>query len=209
MIYAFLAVGSFWFWTLLVGLAIMEIVIVDREKAGVASGILIGSVILLAAITDFNPFAYVVEHPAKIATWAVLYFVLGIVYGWIKWKFYLLAAHDCYREFRSDFLHTRKIAPDAPASDIPAQTRRELHRVAVAGNYKPIALRNKARIVLWMTYWPFSAIWTLFNDPVRRMYQWVYGRLLTSYQAMADRQFRAYSDDFVEPIEPVGAAEQQ
>lgn len=34
--------------------------------------------------------------------------------------------------------------------------------------------KNKGRIISWMTYWPWSMLWTLLNDPIRRIMKHIY-----------------------------------
>jgi len=54
---------------------------------------------------------------------------------------------------------------------------------------KPLVSRNKGRIVAWMTYWPWSGLWTLINDPVRRTFRFLYRRISTTLQRMSDKMF--------------------
>lgn len=37
--------------------------------------------------------------------------------------------------------------------------------------YKPNPRKNKGRIMMWMMYWPWSFIWTIINDPIKRMFK--------------------------------------
>lgn len=56
-------------------------------------------------------------------------------------------------------------------------------------SYMPEVKKHKSLILTWMFYWPFSAIWTVVNDPIRRVFQRVYVGLETVYQRITDRAF--------------------
>lgn len=32
-------------------------------------------------------------------------------------------------------------------------------------------------LLLWMTYWPWSMIWTIINDPIRRAFRAIYSKI--------------------------------
>jgi hypothetical protein len=55
---------------------------------------------------------------------------------------------------------------------------------------KPSVSRCKSQIITWMTYWPWSALWTLINDPVRRFFCWAYEQLSGTLQAISNRAFQ-------------------
>jgi len=54
---------------------------------------------------------------------------------------------------------------------------------------KPKASNNKARITSWGTFWPFSMVGTIINDPLRRLWNFLWGQLKALYQRMADHLF--------------------
>lgn len=39
-------------------------------------------------------------------------------------------------------------------------------------------LYNMPRILMWCVYWPFSMLWTLINDPIRKMFQFLVVKVL-------------------------------
>lgn len=48
---------------------------------------------------------------------------------------------------------------------------------------------NKERIFGWLFYWPLSASWTVLNDPIRRIFNFVYNRISGSLQRMSDKMY--------------------
>lgn len=54
---------------------------------------------------------------------------------------------------------------------------------------------NKGRIIFWMSYWPFSAVWTIINDPITRFYRFVYHRIGDMLAGISNRMFSKYKND--------------
>ncbi len=55
---------------------------------------------------------------------------------------------------------------------------------------KPMAASNKAKITAWMIFWPFSMVGTVLNDPVKRIFTFLFGRFKHLYQKMSDGVFK-------------------
>ena len=55
--------------------------------------------------------------------------------------------------------------------------------------YKPRPNKHKARILTWMTYWPFSFIWTMLNDPIKRLMKAIYYKIAGFLTRISDRIF--------------------
>ena len=69
----------------------------------------------------------------------------------------------------------------------------------------PKAHDHKGDILMWMTYWPFSSLWTLINDPIRKIFRTIYTNIASSLQAISDRMFKTATAD----LEMAKAAEEQ
>jgi hypothetical protein len=59
---------------------------------------------------------------------------------------------------------------------------------------KPIASDNKAKIVAWICYWPWSLVGTFINDPLRRFVEFMFRSLRALYQRMSDKIFTDFPD---------------
>lgn len=60
---------------------------------------------------------------------------------------------------------------------------------------RPLAIKNKGRIIFWMSYWPCSALWTLINDPITRAYRFIWHRLGATFENMSKAMFAKYQDE--------------
>lgn len=61
-------------------------------------------------------------------------------------------------------------------------------------NVRPRAAKNKARITSWAIFWPFSMVGTIVNDPLRRLWNLIWGWVKGLYQKMADKMLAAHPE---------------
>lgn len=54
--------------------------------------------------------------------------------------------------------------------------------------------QNKSRIIAWMSYWPPSALWTLINDPVKRLFNNLFRKFEKVYQRIFNNVFKEPSN---------------
>jgi hypothetical protein len=65
------------------------------------------------------------------------------------------------------------------------------------GHYSaPSPHKNKGRILMWMAYWPFSATWTLINDPLKHFWRWAYTSILGMLEGISNGMFASVENDF-------------
>ena len=55
---------------------------------------------------------------------------------------------------------------------------------------KPKANDNKATIIMWMSYWPLSAIWFIVADMIKEMFNYIYDQLGGYFQRVSDEKFK-------------------
>lgn len=165
--------GTIWFWLVLTGTLGLIIYFLESAlyssqdtgggvKATITLGLFIGAYYLFGSHEHiFGILQYIKLHTGTIIGLFALYLILGVVWAVVKWYFYLLNK----REYLSGRLEASSI------SDIDY--------------YIPVAKENKARIMSWMMYWPFSGVWTLINDPVRKAFQLVYRNIENFFDKMS------------------------
>lgn len=101
-----------------------------------------------------NIFSYIVSSPKIIFSWFVVYIGVGIIWGFIKWYF---------------FLHKQ----------IEKETERlsKGYVLEHSSVFIPTARDNKWRIMSWMMYWPFSALWTALDQPLKYAFNYVFSKI--------------------------------
>jgi hypothetical protein len=55
---------------------------------------------------------------------------------------------------------------------------------------RPRAAKNKYRITAWASFWPFSVVGTLLNDPVRRFFHFLFDQFKALYERVSNFVFR-------------------
>lgn len=189
------AVGSLAFWILFVLADVIVVALIDHQKWGWSAITLFFTALTLAFLGDFNLIVFVRANPGHALYLLGLYFIIGAVWSVLKWYFFLLREREDYDKRRADFLKYRglsansKITPELKADFIKklgATTRPSVHN-------------HKSQVMGWLVYWPWSALWTLINDPIRRIWEWMFRGLRSIYETVAAHVYRGVEEDLRQP----------
>jgi hypothetical protein len=214
MLLGFLAFGGLWFWLVTAAFVIAMLAFIEYEKPIVATCNVVLFALVMMAFSDISPsMEWVKSNLITIAEWIGLYFVIGIVWAVVKWAFFLMNQRDIYEarrvaflkekeaDRRRDWSYKAKPGEEEPAAfAIPIvidDTTRPAFIKSLGGKFPPMPQDNKSRILLWMGYWPFSATWTLINDPLKRAWRFAYHRILGLLEGMSRAMFSKYDEDLV------------
>lgn len=199
-------VGSLWFWLLLVVEAIVLIVLLEWDQGAIATLTLVATLLGLQLLGDVNLFGYAIDQPWTVLLGAVGYFVAGAGWTIAKWWFYVHEQRAWYNELRGAFLRVHGLDPRSPMpvslqalwQQCLTRARKERRPLDV----HPLAAGHKARILRWMSYWPWSALFTLLKDPVRKAFLSLYHHLADYLQEISDRTFQGVEADLPADDEP-------
>lgn len=184
-----IAIGSIGFW---IGLAVFGIIISelsDRDKG--INATIVAIIVFLGWfwLENIDPARWIAENP-KIAILAILgYIVTGVLWGVLKWWLYCIGVRRNIEALAKEFRQQYKLGPDA---DIQKEWQSYLWRHTSSDSIEPSAHKNKSRIILWMSYWPCSMLWTLINDPVRRIFLYEYYLLGKLFQDISNAIFKDF-----------------
>ena len=158
---AFLAFGSFWFWAIFVVASVLILIAAEKGSGVGATATLIVTMALLFffgnGVSFGNFFQYCISHPWLTMGTILCYFVFGICWAILKWYFFLIKKRDEVIDEKPTYI------------------------------YIPQVKQHKSEITIWMVYWPYSAIWTLLDVPIKRAYLFVYHRIAGALQNMANK----------------------
>lgn len=158
-------------------------------------------------------FAFIKENAGNFALGFGVYLVVGVVWSFMKWFSTLRRVADQVIESKERFIAYMKsnrnvVVPECFLEDEyedGPDLRQEFAKwcgwfngVAAAGitkeeiieNVRPKAARNKASITGWIAFWPLSAVWTLIDDPVRRLIDYIFARFKNLYELMSKSVFK-------------------
>jgi len=144
-----------------------------ENNHGVLAGFIIGGLLTgFQLFSSYQPLSFIVNDPLK-AIWITgAYFLVGFVYMYVKWAF---VAH---RASNDKALWNGK--------DVG-------NRYYYNGSSKSIPFKVsewKSELLTWFSLWPFSAAWTLLNDPIRIIFDTVYAWSSKRLQSISDSFFK-------------------
>jgi hypothetical protein len=60
----------------------------------------------------------------------------------------------------------------------------------ISFEFKPDPRHHKGQILMWMTYWPWSFVWTMINDPIKKAFKAIYYRIVDSLKSISESSFK-------------------
>src|ERR1035437_5071120 len=186
----------------LIGIMVVAVVLTEVEKFGWATALLLLTVVSFDFFHVLPVLEWVASHSTQSILLALVYVVVGVLWSFGKWFSFLIQFRDKFREQKVAFLTYKKLDTTGP---IPALLLEEFQTQLYNGSRsrsrysreginaltdKPRASNNKARIVSWMSLWPCSMIGTLLNDPIRRVFNFLFNQFKNLYQKMSDHVLR-------------------
>lgn len=190
----FLIVGTIWFWLFLLagsGLIVyfLESALVKRSDTGggiwatlCIVGLFVVYYFLGSSEHILSLLSYIKTHPFTIIAGAIGYLLLGVTWSIFKWTFFVLKKMNNL--------------------DDELKNNASTYKIASIDSYTPHARDNKARIISWMTYWPFSGLWMLINDPIRKAFQHIYRSIEGYFEAISVKIFAGLKEKYALKREP-------
>lgn len=211
-----LAFGSFWFWAAFLIVSFFIIVFLENEKRTGATLLTLVAIAAIIGLGNMGVFTWIAAHPLLLLGYIGGYIAVGAGYGFLKWWLLLSDTARKYRAKRTAWLE-RQVETVQPErkSDYKEALRTGKLMGRVKSNWikyfsdvyeyrnlkKPLVSRNKGKIIGWMTYWPWSGLWMLINDPIRRIFRYLYEHISGLLQRMSDRIFADIDDELEEEKE--------
>lgn len=192
------------FLAVLLVLFVVETVLTETENFGWATVSLIlfgvGSVLCGHWFHTYSVVDFVRDNGVWTLAYVGGYLAVGVIWSFAKWFSYLMSFRDTFREQKDAFIKSRGLNPEI---GVPPNLQDEFrkfvsdnvgwtnpHRSQLTLLERPRATKNKARITAWASFWPFSFVGTLLNDPVRRLINFLFNQFKALYQRMSDWIFR-------------------
>ena len=197
------AYPGLYFWILIAAASLALLSFMENEKGLLATVTVVATVCLLHYFGGKHIFGYVAQHKLQILYFSLAYFGLGVFWGINKWWFFVRRERARYDHAYERFNVDRKSIEEhrRTKSEIPwnlAKTERLTWADCVkAGNYddcafiyKPNYKKHKGKLLMWMTYWPWSFLWTMMDDPVKKLFNAAIDAVRSVLDRISDRAFR-------------------
>lgn len=201
-----LAVGGLLFWILIIIVGLVLFVVVANERPGWATISVVATLLLLAWLGDFNLWTVITHNPLWAVALFFAYVALGVGWSFWKWWFFVTDKRDKFLELKAEY---ERVTKDG-RSKTETITSDEYNRLYYSLDHlcremelskKPRAKDNKARILTWTIWWPWSFIWTLVDDPLKKFFKYIYKKLQATYQKIADSIYKGV-DENIPPLPP-------
>lgn len=144
--------------------------------------------------------------------YCVLYFFIGTVWAFARWFLHLLNVRTSFVDFKLAFMYDNKITDTDVKSwggtavcefakqiqrrfrtyvnyDVPVDHKDLFDPAEITHAIKPVAARNKSNICQWIVFWPVSCVWTVIDDPIRRLVRFIFNSIKSTLQRMSDSIF--------------------
>lgn len=195
--------------TLIVGLAVLFVVfcvacvLMETEKFGWATLTLILTLVGVQVfhVGGLDLLAFAREHLVQTLLYVGGYLVVGVVWSFIKWFSFLMGFRDEFKQGKAAFLNGLKLNPEGQVPENELDNFHSFMQKWKYGGYygndlsmRPRAAKNKARITAWMAFWPYSVVGTILNDPIRRVFNWLFNGFKALYQKMSDAIFAKHTE---------------
>ncbi len=195
----FILFGGMAFWVISILIGIAFIWCIEFDRSGSAVLMILATYFFLWGGVGINPAIFAWNNPMTTFIYIGGYFLGGTVWSIVKWYFYLLRRRDEAKKVRIYFDANESALNQAwKSSDgeftfanwMNASGRHDSSRYEYRDkHYPPMAMQHKGDILFWASYWPFSAFWTLLNDPIRRLWNAIYSVLGGFLQRISNKVF--------------------
>jgi len=210
-----LLVGTFWFWIFLGVVFAVVTILEEFEKAGWAFFALVLGCGIMHLCGNADILGYAWHHPLWVLGWVISYFAGGVLWSMVKWRSYCRNQREKYNDLKEAWLESKGVrgSKRVPGRLVPeweaflkkkegscwgnsSIAGMEMTLEEVKADEGPRFRNHKGRCLNWMCYWPCSAVWTMFNDPVRKLFRQAMTSLKGVYESIAKNSFAGVSDDF-------------
>jgi hypothetical protein len=179
------------FWLIIIAaIYVAATILMELESFGWTTVLLIASVVGAQVFHIVNIWSYASTHALTTLVYVGAYVGIGVVWSFVKWFSFLMAFRDEFRKVKETYLLVKDLR--SPDGHHPLDFASYVKYKGFRGNplsEKPLASFNKSRIISWMGLWPCSVIGTLLNDPVRRIFNFLFHNFKALYQKMSDAIF--------------------
>ena len=192
-----LTVGGLFFWLFAALVVIGLTSSVHNEKPGVGFILVIAALVALQFTSDFKPFTWVMANPGLFGLGVLAYIGIAVVWTFAKWYMFSVAAKECYADFRKTWIENLKRPFDVVTDKAALASSFGNfygYRQRFGNAVPPSPSENKGRIMLWMIFWPIDMIWSTINDPVVRIFRWIYQRIAGSLSHIARGRFTGFEE---------------
>jgi prepilin signal peptidase PulO-like enzyme (type II secretory pathway) len=182
--------GTAWFYGLMALACVLLFTALDHDSGVGATATLLSVATLEQLFGDVKVFTYIRENPLLAVGFLAVYFLAGTLWSIGKWWFYVREERSKYDTEKAHFLRRAGVDGDV----IPTSMKKEW---ADEAPDRPSAKTSKAKIMQWMSFWPWSMVWTLVNDPIKKAFKAIFTGIQSLLTKIVNSVYKDTEADFV------------
>lgn len=172
-------------------IAIFLTIATEIEWFGWTTITILGCVAAVQFFHIFDILLFAKTNVIQTLSYVISYIAIGVVWSFVKWFSFLVNERNKNREWLKGELKRTDRSWSRPVLNIPQ------------------AADNKGRIIAWISYWPFSFIGTLLNDPFKKAINFIFNQFKSLYQRMANSLYKEDIDSLNNTIEILRLKEEE
>lgn len=196
------AFGTLGFWLTFAIITVLAVAFLEFEKNFFALISIFATFTFLHYAGAWDVVGFAKEHQWAMALYFLGYFAAGAVWSLVKWKLFVNRSGELYKDKRGEFAGRRGLSVDAEFT-----LEQKMEWKSVVDNYHShnadldlgisgfsndcnknvdamaavVVDACKGRILAWIGYWPWSLLWTVVDDPIRKIGRKIYRTLKGLY----------------------------
>jgi len=144
--------------------------------------------------TTVDVFSFVKDNVLWAALGVLSYFVIGTLWSVLKWWSYVKGERRKYDEMVEKYEKKIYNRPMKEWDDTQLasfkQDIRNRYSPSERVELHPQVREHKEDIFLWISFWVFSAFWTIIDDPIRRICKGIYNLIGKQLQKISDNAWQ-------------------
>ena len=180
-------------WALVISIAFIlaELLFVSFDKPGWTFSIFVAYAVEMAVFQNINLATFIWAHPVDVAQFAIMYFVVGGLYSvlkfWANAREKLREVRDIKKMYLEKYPEIRININEPIPSECSRNWLNHLKDKLPGSDYEFVVERKlspgaiKDLIIVWITFWPFSALGLFVARPLDRIGKFVYNSLVDVY----------------------------
>ncbi len=179
-------IGGSWFYVLAVLASIIIIYGLEDDTPPFAVWATIIFFIALWLCGNFNIVTWIINSPGLLCKYGAQYIVIGVVWGIAKYWFFLTDKKRKFDRIVTEYLVDKGIKGSEVPEHLQKDCRAEVYN-ALGSDPVPTLSSSTKHILFWMTYWPWSMIWTCLNNPLRWAFEEIVYRMKGLFNGMYNK----------------------
>jgi len=201
--------GGLWFWGLFIVASLLILLSLEKQSGGWAVFVSVVALGAMLGLGNSTWLDWVFANPLNFGLSVLGYAAVGVGYSIVKWRAFTRYVAREYKRRRAQWLqiqidrgfgnttdanYRKALETGKLTGEVKAGWKEQLANSYGQWTKKPEYSRSKDRITGWMIFWPWSCLWLVINDPVRRFCGWVYDTLGGLYKSIADSAWEGIDD---------------